>query len=173
MIRIVDSGNRRAVQALLSPERVRDAATERRVEEIVAAVRRHGDRALIRYAKELDGLSGPVEVSRDEMQRAAREVPAPVRAAMRAAARNIRSVARRQVRQVADFALGEGPDGEEADDPGDGAVADQPGAAPGDDQADRQDHEAEAGELIIMPANSPHAVTAAERFKMLLIMIRT
>ena len=29
-----------------------------------------------------------------------------------------------------------------------------------------------AGEIIIMPANVPHAVTAAERFKMLLIMIR-
>ncbi|UCD50766.1 MAG: cupin domain-containing protein [Phycisphaerales bacterium] len=37
---------------------------------------------------------------------------------------------------------------------------------------DGQDHEVEAGELIIMPAQVPHAVTAAERFKMLLIMIR-
>ena len=38
---------------------------------------------------------------------------------------------------------------------------------------DGQDHEVEAGELIIMPAHVPHAVTAAERFKMLLIMVRT
>lgn len=30
----------------------------------------------------------------------------------------------------------------------------------------------QAGELIIMPANVPHAVMAAEQFKMLLIMIR-
>lgn len=29
-----------------------------------------------------------------------------------------------------------------------------------------------AGEIIIMPANTPHAVEADERFKMLLIMIR-
>ena len=29
-----------------------------------------------------------------------------------------------------------------------------------------------AGELVIMPANVPHAVTAVKRFKMLLIMIR-
>jgi len=29
-----------------------------------------------------------------------------------------------------------------------------------------------AGELIIMPANVPHAVAAVEQFKMLLIMIR-
>ena len=36
-----------------------------------------------------------------------------------------------------------------------------------------QDTDVNAGELIIMPANVPHAVTAIERFKMLLIMVRT
>ena len=97
MIRIVESSNRRAVSALLSPERTRDAATERRVAEIVSAVRRDGDRALTRYARELDGLTGAIEVSRDEMRRAAREVPTSVRAAIRTAARHIRTVARRQV----------------------------------------------------------------------------
>ena len=97
MIRIVDSTNRRAVAALLSPERTRDVATERRVAAIVSDVRRGGDRALVRYARELDGLNGPIEVSRDEMRRAAREVPAPVRAALRAAASHIRAVAARQV----------------------------------------------------------------------------
>lgn len=30
-----------------------------------------------------------------------------------------------------------------------------------------------AGEMIVMPANEPHAVNAVERFKMLLIMIRS
>ncbi len=35
-----------------------------------------------------------------------------------------------------------------------------------------RDVEATAGELVIMPANVPHAVTAGERFKMLLIMVR-
>jgi len=29
-----------------------------------------------------------------------------------------------------------------------------------------------AGEIIIMPANEPHALKAAERFKMMLVMIR-
>jgi len=37
---------------------------------------------------------------------------------------------------------------------------------------DGQDQEVQAGELIVMPANVPHAVMAGERFKMLLIMIR-
>jgi quercetin dioxygenase-like cupin family protein len=33
-------------------------------------------------------------------------------------------------------------------------------------------HELKAGESIIMPANSPHAVWATERFKMVLTMIK-
>ncbi len=36
-----------------------------------------------------------------------------------------------------------------------------------------KDIEASAGQLVIMPANVPHAVTASEPFKMLLIMIRS
>ena len=32
---------------------------------------------------------------------------------------------------------------------------------------------AKAGEMVIMPANQPHALKAAERFKMLLVMIRS
>jgi quercetin dioxygenase-like cupin family protein len=34
-------------------------------------------------------------------------------------------------------------------------------------------HHLKAGEMIIMPANEPHAVKATKRFKMLLIMIRS
>ena len=34
-------------------------------------------------------------------------------------------------------------------------------------------HAVKAGEMIIMPANIPHAVNAPERFKMLLVMIRS
>jgi histidinol dehydrogenase len=85
------------VKALLSPARVRDSATERRVASIVAAVRKDGDQALLRFARSLDRLDGPIEVSRGEMERAASSVPHPVRTAIRAAARNIRAVARQQV----------------------------------------------------------------------------
>jgi len=35
-----------------------------------------------------------------------------------------------------------------------------------------QVHEVGAGQMLIMPANVPHGLHAAERFKMLLIMIR-
>lgn len=97
MLKIVESTNHRAVQALMAPGQGRDAATERRVAAIVDDVRRGGDRALLRYAKKLDGLAGAAEISREEMRAAARRVPAETRAAIRAAARHIRAVARRQV----------------------------------------------------------------------------
>ena len=34
-------------------------------------------------------------------------------------------------------------------------------------------HKVEAGELIVLPANKPHALKAVRRFKMLLVMIRS
>lgn len=34
------------------------------------------------------------------------------------------------------------------------------------------DHEVSAGEMIIMPANEPHALKAVTHFKMMLVMIR-
>lgn len=36
-----------------------------------------------------------------------------------------------------------------------------------------QSHEVRAGEMIIMPADKPHALKANERFKMMLVMIRS
>jgi quercetin dioxygenase-like cupin family protein len=34
-------------------------------------------------------------------------------------------------------------------------------------------HHLDAGEMIIMPANQPHALKALSRFKMMLVMIRS
>ena len=34
-------------------------------------------------------------------------------------------------------------------------------------------HQVRAGELILMPANRPHALKAVQRFKMMLVMIRS
>lgn len=96
-MRIVESTDRRAVEALLSPRRTRDAATDRRVASIVDDVRRNGDKALLRYARTLDRLNQGVEVSPREMRAGAAQVPRSVRAALRTAARNIRAVARKQV----------------------------------------------------------------------------
>ena len=96
-MRIVASTDRDAVSELLAPQRVRDAETDRRVAEIVADVRQHGDAALLRYARTFDGLDGQVEISRKQMTAAARLVPVSVRRALRRAAANIRTVAKRQV----------------------------------------------------------------------------
>jgi histidinol dehydrogenase len=97
MIRIIQSGDEAAVTELLSASRVRDAATERRAAKIVADVRLNRDRALRRYAHELDGLTGPLEVPRAEWERGARGVSRPVRSAIRRAAEHIRLVAKAQV----------------------------------------------------------------------------
>src|SRR5437867_11723607 len=96
-MRIVEATNRQAIRELLAPQRVRDAETDGRVVDIVADVRKHGDDALLRYARLFDGLEGDAEISRSEMMAAARTVPAPVRGAIRKAAKNIRAVAKRQV----------------------------------------------------------------------------
>ena len=97
MIRIVDAGDTAAVKALLWPERDRDGETEQRVSRIVGDVRTNGEAALLRYAREFDRLEGPLEISRKEMQAAAKTVPTRVRQAIRVAAKNIRTVAQRQV----------------------------------------------------------------------------
>ena len=96
VLRIVDAANTRAVERLLSVDRVRDAALERRVARIVEAVRNQGDRALSQYARTLDGLSGPIEVPRAQWIAAAETLPRAVRTAIRRAASHIRRVARAQ-----------------------------------------------------------------------------
>ena len=96
-MRIVEASDGDAIRELLSPRRVRDEETDRRVAEIVADVRTNGDEALRRYARMFDRLDGDMEVSRKEMKAAAHTVPAPVRKAIRTAAKNIRHVATRQI----------------------------------------------------------------------------
>jgi histidinol dehydrogenase len=97
VIRVVRSTNRRAVAELLSATRIRDRVTESRASELVGAVRRGGDAALRRLARSLDGNTGRLEVPRSTWQREAAQLAPDVRRAIKLAARNIRSVARRQV----------------------------------------------------------------------------
>ena len=96
-MKIVDSTNRRAVAALLSATRIRDRATETRASVIVERVRKGGDAALVKYARELDGLKGGIEVPRDEWVEQAKTLAPAVRAAIKRAAANIRTVAKAQV----------------------------------------------------------------------------
>ncbi len=96
MIKIVLSTNRAEVKALLKPSAIRDKATEKKAATIVEHVRNGGDEALKAYAKALDGWSGPLEVSRKQIEAGAKKAPADVRAALRQAADAIRDVASAQ-----------------------------------------------------------------------------
>jgi histidinol dehydrogenase len=96
-MRIIDSTDTRAVAALLDRRPGRDPRVERRVVQIIERVRAGGDTALIGFAKRFDRLSAPLELTRQEIEQGARQVPPAVRAALRMAARHISCVARRQV----------------------------------------------------------------------------
>jgi len=97
MLRIIDSRDTDAVDGLLAATRHRDRRTEAGALRIVEAVRRGGDAALVRYARRLDGLDGPVEVPRDRWIAEAARVGADVRRAIASAASHLRTVARAQV----------------------------------------------------------------------------
>jgi histidinol dehydrogenase len=97
VVRVIDAANEDAMRGLLERAPSRDAAIVRRVARIVADVRERGERALVAYARRFDGLNGPIEIRREEMIAAARELPSGVRRAIQAAARNIAHVAERQV----------------------------------------------------------------------------
>ena len=96
-MKIVYSTNRSAIEKLLSATRVRDRATDARTAEIVTRVRRGGDPVLRRYARDLDGHQGPIEVPRRLWESRARTLEPAVRAAIKRAAANIRRVSQRQV----------------------------------------------------------------------------
>lgn len=95
-MRIVASTDRRAVSALLSATRVRDRATETRAGVIVERVRKGGDDALRRFARELDGLQGAIEVPPRVWKTQAATLTPGVRRAIKRAAANIRRVAKAQ-----------------------------------------------------------------------------
>ena len=107
-MRIVQSSNRRAVNALLSATRIRDRATETRASAIVERVRKGGDAALLKYARELDGLAGGIEVPRRVWASQARTLAPAVRTAITRAAANIRTVAKAQVPKGWRKAIGAG-----------------------------------------------------------------
>ena len=96
MFPIYSSGDPR-VGPLLDRRVTQDARLQRLVRRIVNAVRSHGDAALTKYAREFDDWSGPLEVPARALRTAAAAVPKDVRAALATCARNIETVARRQV----------------------------------------------------------------------------
>lgn len=96
-MKIIESANTRAVNALLDRRAARDPGVYRRVARIVERVRQDGDRALFDFARRFDRQSPPLELTRKEISERAHTVTGEVRNALRTAATNIRRVAERQV----------------------------------------------------------------------------
>ncbi len=98
-MKIISSTNKRGLRTLLSRNQSEDNARVRDVQRIVDDVRRHGDRAVQKYARRFDKLRGAIEVSSDEIQEKAKATPPAVRKAIKEAARHIRRVSKKQIPQ--------------------------------------------------------------------------
>ncbi len=96
-MKIIESTNKRAIEQLFAKKESTDRVFERKVATIVQKVRTGGDKALLRFAKQFDNLSLPIEVSREEMEAEAAKLPVDVRLAIRNAAKNIARVAAKQI----------------------------------------------------------------------------
>ena len=107
-MKVITTSNRRAVERALAQHAAPDRALERRVKSIVDRVRRNGDRALVRFARQFDRVDPPLEVSRDEMREAAGQVPREVRQAIDRAAKHIARVAFQQIPRHQDIRVAAG-----------------------------------------------------------------
>jgi len=107
-VRIVAATDTRAVNRLVAHKPADDRAFTRRVRQIVDAVRTGGDRALLRFARTYDRATRPLEISRDAMQAAAKQVDPIVRRALAQAAENIAKVAARQIPPHLDVSVAPG-----------------------------------------------------------------
>ena len=97
MITIYKCGQVPLEQILARP--VEKTAVAEAVADMISTVRREGDEALRRYAKQFDGLAPEeLEVSPAEMKRAADNLDGSLRALLEEAAENIRTFHSRQVR---------------------------------------------------------------------------
>jgi len=108
LLRIIDAGDTVALDRLLTRSRGRDRALDQRVRAIVDRVRDQGDAALEGFARRFDRVTGPLEVSSEEMRDGAAQVAPDVRRAIRQAARAIALVARRQLPRSTRIAVAPG-----------------------------------------------------------------
>src|SRR5208337_383223 len=109
LIRTKGRGAQAAAETLAALERRGGAALDAvlpAVKRIVAGVRKGGDRALLGYAAEFDGLSGPSAlcVTPEEMAAAWKALDPALRDALRTAAAQIRGFAKRQMPKTWNFA---------------------------------------------------------------------
>jgi len=100
MLQIIRSDDEKALGRLLQARQSSLTEADPVAERILAEVRRRGDQALIRYARQFDQVDlrkAGFTVGRNEIRRAYDDVPRGFVPALRVAARNIRKAARRQL----------------------------------------------------------------------------
>jgi len=100
MLDIIRSDNTRAMSRLFEARATSLGSAEAVARRIIANVRRQGDRALVRYSRQFDGIDlrkVGMTVTPDEFDRACNNLPWSFFNAIYAAARNIRAVTRRQL----------------------------------------------------------------------------
>jgi len=100
MLRIISSTDRKSIAGLLHARQASLVEAEEVARHILVEVRREGDRALIRFARQFDRLdlrACGFTVSDEEIRQAYKEVHEGFVKALRVAAKNIRAIARRQL----------------------------------------------------------------------------
>jgi histidinol dehydrogenase len=100
LIKTTDPGFKPLLRKILERRGVRDGAVDRRVAEIVGAVQKHGDRALLRYTAKFDGVrlsSAAMEVKPTEIEQAMGKVARTDLTTLRFAAKRIAAFHRRQL----------------------------------------------------------------------------
>lgn len=102
LIKTTDAAFQPWLGRILARRGTRDGAVERRVAEIVAAVQKQGDRALVRYTERFDHVRlsrANMEVKRAEIEHALVQVPRRDLATLRFAAKRIAAFHRRQLQK--------------------------------------------------------------------------
>jgi len=106
VVKTTDSGFRSLMQRILRRRETREEEVEGRVSEILRAVRREGDRALLRFTARYDGIRLTpltMEVKTHEIEKALRTVPAKDLRVLRQAAKRISAFHRRQLFKSWDY----------------------------------------------------------------------
>jgi len=102
VVKTTDAGFTPFMKRILARRGSREDGVEKRVAEIVAAVQKQGDRALLRFTRLFDRVqltSATLEIKPGEVERALSKVPAKNLATLRLAAKRIAAFHRRQLQK--------------------------------------------------------------------------
>jgi histidinol dehydrogenase len=102
LVKTTDPSFKPLLARILNRRGNRQGEVERRVDSIVRAIQRRGDRSLLRYTRLFDGLrltSSTLEVKPSELEQAVRKVPEKDLRTLRLAAKRIAAFHRRQLQK--------------------------------------------------------------------------